>query len=166
MVARHAAQRGGVPHPDTLGTDYFAFRDETGLLDGTDLSALEDPLQRTALADQPGAEQFLTNMRAYARGVGTRYESFLREIGREEADDLHQLILIGMISGSLAQLSDWLNQRHGPAAFVTIFKSPVYCGRYQGEGPKRSTACATASFGVYPAERGSRTAVIIAGEIV
>lgn len=123
-----------------MGTDYFAFRDETGLLDGTDLTMLEDPLQRTALADQPGAEQFLTNMGAYARGVGTRYESFLREIGREEADDLHLLILASMISGSLAQLADWLNQRHGPAAFVAIFKSPAYCGRYQGEGSKRSTA--------------------------
>ncbi|HSL09279.1 MAG TPA: hypothetical protein VK887_15090 [Pseudonocardiaceae bacterium] len=166
MVARHAAQREGVPHPDTLGTDYFAFRDETGLLDGTDLSALEDPLQRTALADQPDAEKFLTNMTDYARGVGTRYDSFLREIGREEAGDLHQLVLTSMISGSLAQLSDWLNQRHGPAAFVTIFKSPAYCGRYRGEGPKRSTACATASFNVYPAESGSRTPVVIAGETV
>ncbi|MGH3898370.1 MAG: hypothetical protein ACRDTA_08960 [Pseudonocardiaceae bacterium] len=132
MVARHAAQREGVPHPDTLGTDYFAFRDETGLLDGADLSVLKDPLQRTALADQPGAEQFLMNMRAYAHGVGTRYESFLREVGREETGDLHQLILASMISGSLAQLSDWLNQRHGPAAFVTIFKSPAYCRRHQG----------------------------------
>ena len=71
-----------------------------------------------------------------------------------------------MISGSLAQLSDWLNQRHGPAAFVTIFKSPAYCGRYQGEEPKRSIAYATASFGAYPAERRSRTPVIIADETV
>jgi hypothetical protein len=142
------------------------FATKPALLDGTDLSALKDPLQRTALADQPGAEEFLTNVRAYACGVGTRYESFLREIGREEADDLHQLILASMISGSLAQLSDWLNQRHGPAAFITIFKSPAYCGRYQGEGPKRSTAWATASFGVYPAERGSRTPMVIAGEAV
>jgi hypothetical protein len=68
------------------------FATKPALLDGTDLSALKDPLQRTALADQPGAEEFLTNMRAYACGVGTRYESFLREIGREEAGDLHQLI--------------------------------------------------------------------------
>ena len=161
-VARHTAQRERVPHPDILGTDYFAFRDETGLLDGTDLTVLEDPPQRTALADQPGAEQFLTNMRDYARGVGNRYESFLREIGREEVDDLHQLILDSMINGSLAQLSDWLNQRHGPAAFVTIFKSTAYCGRYRGEGPKRSTTWATASFGAHPAERGS----VIAGETV
>jgi hypothetical protein len=63
--------------PPRYGTDYFTFRDETGLLDETDINVLNDPLQRTAFADRSGAEQFLTNMRAYARGVGTRYESFL-----------------------------------------------------------------------------------------
>jgi hypothetical protein len=68
MVARHAAQREGVAHPDALGTGYFAFRDETGLLDGTDLSMLKDPLQRTAFADQPGAEQFLMSTIRWRRG--------------------------------------------------------------------------------------------------
>jgi hypothetical protein len=121
-ITRDAAVQASVRQPRS-GVNHFAFRDETGLLDADDLSAL----QRPRCANETGpATSYLQNMVAYARGVGVRYEAFLREVGQEEGDELHSLILTSMISGRLAPLSSWLAARHGSGAFAALFKAENY----------------------------------------
>ncbi|MGH3696640.1 MAG: hypothetical protein ACRDRX_22070 [Pseudonocardiaceae bacterium] len=78
-IAREEAMEASVRHPPS-GVNYFAFRDETGLLDADDLCALEEP--RWAHEANTAVVSYLRNLAAYARGVGVRYEVFLREIGR------------------------------------------------------------------------------------
>ncbi|MGH3720637.1 MAG: hypothetical protein ACRDRI_17680 [Pseudonocardiaceae bacterium] len=122
-IARQAAVDTSVRHPPR-GVNYFAFRDETGLLDADDLCALRKA--RWAGTTDPATESYLQNLAAYARGVGVRYEAFLREVAQDEEDDLHSLILASMISGRLAPLSSWLAARHGSSAFATLFKTENY----------------------------------------
>lgn len=122
-IAREAAVQASVRQPHS-GVNYFAFRDETGLLDAEDLSALQGP--RCANETDPAAASYLQNLMAYARGVGVRYEAFLRDVGQEEGDELHSLILTSMISGRLAPLSLWLAARHGSGAFAALFKAENY----------------------------------------
>ncbi|MGH3766193.1 MAG: hypothetical protein ACRDS0_15555 [Pseudonocardiaceae bacterium] len=122
-VAREAGIEALIRHPPS-GVDYFAFRDETGLLDSVDLCALQNP--RWTYEANPAARSYLRNLAAYARGVGVRYEVFLREVARCEADQLHSLILTSMIGGRLAPLSSWLAARHGSGAFAALFKAKSY----------------------------------------
>jgi hypothetical protein len=65
-------------------------------------------------------------MASYQRGVGARYETFLSEFSHDAPDELHALVVTAMITGSLGQLSQWLNRRYGPAAFLRIFKTSSY----------------------------------------
>lgn len=122
-IARDAAVQASV-HQPLSGVNYFAFRDETGLLDAADLSALGKP--RFANETDPAAASYLKNLVAYARGVSVRYEAFLREVGQGEGDELHSLILTSMISGRLTPLSSWLAARHGSGTFATLFKTENY----------------------------------------
>jgi hypothetical protein len=122
-IARKAAVQASVRQPCS-GVNYFAFRDETGLLNVEDLSALQKP--RLTYETDPLAASYLQNLVAYARGVGVCYEAFLREVGQEEGDELHSLILTSMISGRLAPLSSWLAARHGSGAFAGLFKTGNY----------------------------------------
>lgn len=122
-IAREAAVQASVRQP-LRGVNYFAFRDETGLLDAEDLCALERPC--CANDTEPAAASYLQNLVAYARGVDVRYEAFLREVGQGEGAELHSLILSSMISGRLAPLSSWLAARHGSGAFAALFKAENY----------------------------------------
>lgn len=122
-IAQEAAVQASVRQP-LSGVNYFAFRDETGLLDADDLCAL----QRARFANDmdPAAVSYLQKLMAYARGVNVRYEAFLREVGQAEGAELHSLILTSMISGRLAPLSSWLAARHGSGAFAALFKAESY----------------------------------------
>jgi hypothetical protein len=106
--------------------NYFAFRDETGLLDADDLSKLQTPAWAKEI--NVAAAFYLQNPAAYAREVGVRYEAFLDEVGQGESDELHALILTSMISGMLTPLSSWLATRHGPGAFAALFKTKTNSG--------------------------------------
>ncbi|MDQ2707984.1 MAG: hypothetical protein M3Z25_10265 [Actinomycetota bacterium] len=123
-----------VLHPPS-GVNYFAFRDETGVLDADDLCVLRKPCRaheaRTAVAS------YLRNLAEYARGVGVRYEVFLREVGQGEGEELHSLLLTSMVSGRLAPLSSWLTARHGSGAFVALFKAESYSASRAPSGRQR-----------------------------
>lgn len=101
-IARDASRQASVRHPQT-GMNYFAFRDETGLLDADDLSKLQTPAWAKEV--NAAAALYLQNLAAYSREVGVRYEAFLSEIEQRESGELHALILTSMISGRLAPLS-------------------------------------------------------------
>jgi hypothetical protein len=122
-IARDAAVQASVRQP-LNGVNYFTFRDETGLLDVHDLSALQGP--RYANETNSAVASYLQNLVAYARGVSVRYETFLHEVGQGEGDELHSLIITSMISGRLAPLSSWLAARHGSAAFAALFKAETW----------------------------------------
>jgi hypothetical protein len=124
-ITWQAAQRIGVPEPE--GADGIAFRDITGRLTDDDLARL--PAQQAPAEQRTGGRQdFLAAMGSYARGVNNPYRGFLADIGGSEADDLHEVIVSTMISGRLAPLSAWLDQRHGPGAFAGIFRAASYRG--------------------------------------
>lgn len=121
-VAREASRQASVRHPQS-GMNYFAFRDDTSLLDADDLSKLQTS---TWAEVNTTAALYLQNLAAYACEVGVRYEAFLDEVGQGESAELHALILTSMISGRLAPLSSWLATRHGPGAFAALFKTKTY----------------------------------------
>lgn len=100
------------------GVDGYALRDVTG-----QLTTIDTP---SGLCNEQTA--YLTSMAKYEAEVDVRYADFLAEIGGAEQEDLHSLILASMISGDLAPLCLWLDQRHGPGAFTALFMSPLYFG--------------------------------------
>lgn len=65
-------------------------------------------------------------MASYQHAVGSKYDTFLSETSPATPDDLHTLILTAMISGSLTQLSQELNEHYGPRAFTRIFRTPAF----------------------------------------
>ncbi|MEU8040853.1 hypothetical protein [Streptosporangium sp. NPDC049078] len=124
-IARQAAQRLGIAEP--TGVDRFAFRDVTGRLAGDDLAHL--PAQQAPAEQRTASRQdFLAALAAYGRGVNNPYRAFLADIGGSDADGLHDVIVSTMISGCLAPLSAWLDQRHGLGAFAALFRAASYCG--------------------------------------
>ncbi|MFJ2781841.1 hypothetical protein [Kitasatospora sp. NPDC087315] len=103
--------------------DRLAFRDTTGRLEPADFDHVE-----------PGvATLFHLAMAGYEHGVGARYQCFLAEMGGADAETLHELIVGAVITGDLAKLAGWLDQRHGSRAFPRIFRSPAYTGPDPGE---------------------------------
>ncbi len=122
-IARAAAERLDVAVHDSASVDYFAYLDETGGLVEADVRILSDRSLRAQIANDPGAEEYLKNMGSYARGVGTRYATFLDEFGAGRDEQLHEVIVRCMISGQLEPLSAWLADRHGPNSFERIFKT-------------------------------------------
>ncbi|MFF7142407.1 hypothetical protein ACFZB5_14325 [Streptomyces nodosus] len=125
-ITREAARQHGVQQ--WAGIDRSAYRDVTGLLDRADVEALAQPEICDAVSPSPAAAAFLGSNGRYQASVNARYATFLDEIGRDEADDLHDVVLTAMISGQLSALSAWLRERRGPKAFESLFLSPVYFG--------------------------------------
>lgn len=127
-IARHAAQHLGITVPD--GIDRFAYLDATGQLTCDTLSRL--PRNGPDAGTPPTADRFLAAMGSYARAVNNRYRVFLGEIGGQDADELHTLIAMAMVSGSVAGLSSWLDARRGPGAFAALFRAASYDGPEPG----------------------------------
>lgn len=117
-ITRDVARR--ICLPELVGIDRYAYLDVTGQLDATDGEHLD-----TQSLDAEAAT-YLDAMAKYEDGVNTRYAAFLAEIGQDEADDLHTVLLAAMISGRLAPLCAWLDARHGPGTFPALFQSPTY----------------------------------------
>ncbi|MCP3821504.1 hypothetical protein NLX86_26445 [Streptomyces sp. A3M-1-3] len=95
-------------------------------MDSSDTESLATPDTRAVPTSNPAADAFLTTMGNYQQGVNQRYDAFLNEVGHSEVEQLHAVVLQAMISGALTGLSSWLNQRHGPRSFVSLFLSPTY----------------------------------------
>ncbi|MEV6987042.1 hypothetical protein AB0M95_38100 [Sphaerisporangium sp. NPDC051017] len=129
-ITRQAAKRVGVVTPE-YGPDWYAFRDVTGRLSSADLVALHDRSIRSRLAQGTVADAYLARMGSYARDIGSRYTTFLREIGRGASDDLHTVIVRAMVSGSLVSLSGSISgtergrSPHCSARRPTRAKNPV-----------------------------------------
>lgn len=126
-IARAAAQQCGVIEP-TDPVHRYAFRDITGRLTVEDTDDLARAQVRAAAAPSEAAEEFLRAMGGFERAIDARYERFLAEVGRDEAEDLHVTVLTSMITGVLTPLCEWLRQRRGPRAFEGLFLSPAYFG--------------------------------------
>lgn len=103
--------------------DRPAFRDTTGRLEPADLEHAA-----------PGiATPFHQAMTGYERGVGTRYQHFLAEMGGADTETLHRLIVAAMISGDPSALTARLDRHHGRGAFRRLFRSPAYTGPDPGK---------------------------------
>ncbi|OMI41388.1 hypothetical protein [Streptomyces sparsogenes] len=126
-IARAAAQQYGIVEPATPVYRY-AFRDITGRLTVVDTDDLARAEVRAAAAPSAAAAEFLRAMGGFERAIDARYERFLAEVGRDEAEDLHTTVLTSMITGVLTPLCAWLRQRRGPKAFESLFLSPAYFG--------------------------------------
>ncbi|MFD8611436.1 MULTISPECIES: hypothetical protein [unclassified Streptomyces] len=117
-LTREAAALAGVAEPDDPARR-LAFRDFTGNLSPEDVAT-----------DPGGAEgeegTYLVSLARYERGVNQRYAAFLAEFAPGEEDELHALVLRGVISGRTAGLSEWLDERHGPGTFSGAFQSSDY----------------------------------------
>jgi hypothetical protein len=134
-ITRVVAEQCGLAEPD--GIDRFAFRDVTGRLDAADTDDLARRDVRATVASSPAADAFLESMGRYQAGVNARYDTFLKEVGREEADDLHATVLASMITGLVTPLCTWLRHRGGPRAFESLFLSRAYFGRVPPSGAVR-----------------------------
>ncbi|MEU2428684.1 hypothetical protein ABZ611_04040 [Streptomyces sp. NPDC007861] len=129
-LTRHIARRMDITRPQGMAA--YVFRDVTGTLTAADTADLSDPAHRAAHAPTDPAANFLESMGKYQESVNARYGRFLADVGREEAADLHTAVLRATLSGSLAGLSAWLDRRHGPRSFPSLFLNPGYPARCAG----------------------------------
>ncbi len=129
-LTRQIARRLGITRPE--GMTAYVFRDVTGTLTATDTAALSQPEHRAAHAPTEPAAAFLESMGKYQESVNARYGRFLADVGRDEAADLHTAVLRATLSGSLTGLSAWLDRRHGPRSFASLFLNPGYPVRFPG----------------------------------
>ncbi|MFI0821957.1 hypothetical protein ACH4TX_40270 [Streptomyces sp. NPDC021098] len=126
-IARAAARQYGVTEPvDAIHR--YAFRDITGRLTVADTDDLARTDVCAAAALSAAAETFLKSLGGFERVIDAKYERFLAEVGRDEAEDLHATVLTAMITGLLTPLCEWLRQRRGSKAFEALFLSPAYFG--------------------------------------
>ncbi|MEU8870496.1 hypothetical protein AB0D24_04885 [Streptomyces javensis] len=126
-IARAAARQYGIAEP-VDAVHRYTFRDITGRLTVEDTDDLARAEVRAAAAPSAAAEEFLRSLGGFERAIDARYERFLAEVGRDEAEDLHVTVLTSMITGVLTPLCDWLRKRRGPRAFEGLFLSPAYFG--------------------------------------
>ncbi|MEU6315912.1 hypothetical protein [Streptomyces sp. NPDC047014] len=119
-VTRLTAARWGVAEPaDAFGA--LAYRDVTGTLAEADIGAGAEVL--TGCAEKV---RYAEALRGYESGVGRRYAGFLGEFAPGEEDWCHALIVGAIISGDVAPLGAWLDDRHGPGAFAGLFRAADY----------------------------------------
>ncbi|MCX5398494.1 hypothetical protein [Streptomyces sp. NBC_00102] len=117
-ITRWAAAQAGIKEPDDP-FQRIAFRDCTGTL------AAEDVRDHPTGGGGEGAT-YVRSLIGYERGVNQRYAAFLSEFAAGEENELHELLLSAVISGSASGLSAWLDERHGPGTFAGVFLSPSY----------------------------------------
>lgn len=122
VITGQAADTAGLAEP-SADLDFLEFRDVTGRLTSADFHARQITPAAVGGADR---RAFLARMAAYHRAIGSRYGAFLAEVSPAAPEELHAIIITAMISGSLAELSRWLDQHHGPAAFRRLFKTSSY----------------------------------------
>ncbi|MBB5937923.1 hypothetical protein [Streptomyces zagrosensis] len=118
-ITWQTAERFGVPEPlDAL--DALTFRDVTGTL-------VEEGTQR--LVDVPESNErtrYAVALNSYEKGVNRRYSHLLEEFAPGEESECHTRLLAAIISGDVAALGAWLDDRHGPGTFTGLFRTPGY----------------------------------------
>ncbi|MFD7611022.1 hypothetical protein [Streptomyces sp. NPDC059828] len=118
-ITRQTAERFGVTEPsDVLGS--LAFRDVTGTL------TEEDAGRVVGVLGSEEQTRYATALSRYERGVNRRYRHFLAEFAPEEESECHARLLAAIISGDVAELGRWLDDRHGPGSFMGLFRTPGY----------------------------------------
>lgn len=60
-----------------------------------------------------------------SQSVTTRYRALLDSLGGGPRE-AHGQIVAAMLTGDLAPLEAWLDQRHGPGCFTRLFRAPSY----------------------------------------
>ncbi|MEU3072341.1 hypothetical protein [Streptomyces laurentii] len=126
-LTRRIARCLGITRP--AGMAAYVFRDVTGTLTAADTAALSRSTHRVAHGLTEPARTFLESIGKYQEDVNARYSRFLADVGRDEAADLHATMLRATLSGSLTGLSAWLDRRHGPRSFPSLFLNPRYPSR-------------------------------------
>ena len=111
-IVRQAAQSCGITGTDPeAGVRGLAFADVTGTVTvGGTKAAL--------LLDHPYAR----SLGRFSRTGTLRYRALLSELDGSPADG-HSQIVAAMISGDLAPLEAWLDDRRGPGSFARMFRA-------------------------------------------
>jgi hypothetical protein len=114
-IARKTAQSCGITGTDPeAGLPGLAFADVTGTVTAGGIEA-------ALLSDHPYAR----SLGRFGRTVTLRYRALLSELDASAAD-AHSQIVAAMISGDLAPLEAWLDARHGPGSFTSMFRAPAF----------------------------------------
>ncbi|MFE2291895.1 hypothetical protein [Streptomyces sp. NPDC059452] len=118
-ITRQTAARFGVTEPSGI-LDALAFRDVTGTLTKEDAERV---------VEVPGSEEqtrYAAALSGYEKRVNRRYAHFLAEFTPGEESDCHTRLLAAIITGDVAGLEAWLDERHGPGTFMGLFRTPGY----------------------------------------
>jgi hypothetical protein len=118
-LTRQTAEHFGITEPQEP-VDGLAFRDVTGTLTEEDAGQAADAPMR---AEQT---RYAAALCAYETGVNRRYARFLAEFAPGEEAECHTRLLTAVITGDVAELGSWLDERHGPGAFTGLFRTPGY----------------------------------------
>lgn len=123
------ANKIGYPVPSNP-TENWIYRDCTGQLTPADMLYLRKVEQETATIDATSAFQtYLKNLRFFVQYVTMRYRCFLVELDPQGCNNLHELILEGILSGKLMKLCQCLDTICGEKhSFARLFKTPHYTG--------------------------------------
>src|SRR5260370_10645071 len=112
-VARQTASACGITVTDLEpGPHGVALADITGTLTTEDV---EDALS--------SAHPYMRSLGRFHQAVTRRYRALLRELSGDSGE-LHEQIVMAMISGELPPLEAWLDARHGPGSFARLFRAP------------------------------------------
>jgi hypothetical protein len=114
-IARQAAEAVGItvmdPEPGEPG---LALADATGTVTASGIEA--------ALSSE---HPYARSLGQFGRTVTVRYWALLTELDRHPAR-AHRQFIAAMISGDVALLEAWLEDRHGPGCFARLFRAPSF----------------------------------------
>jgi hypothetical protein len=114
-ITRQTAEVAGItsmnPEPGASG---LAFADATGTLTAA--------ASKAAMAS---GSPYARSLGRFNRTVAVRYQALLAKLGGDPAE-VHGQFVAAMISGDLAPLEAWLDERHGPGCFVRMFRAPCF----------------------------------------
>jgi hypothetical protein len=115
VVAREIASACGITIMDLEPSPHgVALADISGTLTTEDV---EDALS--------SAHPYMRSLGRFHQAVTRRYRALLRELSGESGE-LHQQIVMAMISGELLSLEAWLDARHDPGCFARLFRAPSF----------------------------------------
>jgi hypothetical protein len=114
-IARQTVKAAGITvmEPDA-GLPGMALADATGVL-----------TTKAMLDAQASAHHYAQSLGRFNGTVTARYRALLRELA-DDPGELHDQIVMAMISGDRRPLKAWLAARHGPGCFARLFRSPSF----------------------------------------
>lgn len=114
------------PGPNPIN-DYI-YRDCTGQLTSMDMLFLREIEQGKRMLPVPEHfNVYLKNMRLFVQYVNLRYQQFLNDFDPQGVYQLHEIILVCMLSGDIERLQHLFNtilQRTD--GFTSLFQSSIY----------------------------------------